>query len=99
MAKTLSWFAGSTSNITGCISNSLNYCEIFIVYTHYSNVDAGCILRVQPSGPMVGDPSDKGLIVHLFYYRGHPDVLIIKLQVYIYVYFNFRTEIKIYIYL
>jgi hypothetical protein len=32
----------------------LNYCEIFIIYTLFTNVAAGRIN--QPGGPQVGDP-------------------------------------------
>jgi hypothetical protein len=36
------------------IHNLLNYCVIFIVYTQFTNVSAGCI--IQDGGPRAGDP-------------------------------------------
>ena len=39
--------------ITG-LRNCLNYCEIFIVHTQFTNVPAGRI--IQPGAPRVGDP-------------------------------------------
>lgn len=36
------------------IPNCLNYCEIFIVHTQFTNVPAGRI--IQPGAPRVGDP-------------------------------------------
>jgi hypothetical protein len=41
------------------VPNSLNYCEIIIVYTKFRNVVVGRI--IQPGGPRVGDPCFKGL--------------------------------------
>jgi hypothetical protein len=36
------------------ISNCLNYCEIFIVYTQFTNVSTGRV--IQSGRPPVGDP-------------------------------------------
>jgi hypothetical protein len=36
------------------ITNHLNYCEIFIIYTQFTNVAA--VRIIQPGGPRVGDP-------------------------------------------
>jgi hypothetical protein len=42
------------------VSNCLNYCEIFIVYTSFTNVSADCIIPPgnlhADDGPGVGDP-------------------------------------------
>ena len=39
-------------------TNCLNYCDILMVYTQFSNVAAGRI--IQTGGPQVGDPCLKG---------------------------------------
>jgi hypothetical protein len=36
------------------ITNRLNYCVIFVLYTQFTNAAAGC--TIQSGGPRVGDP-------------------------------------------
>jgi len=41
-------------NLTSGVPSRLRYCEIFTVYTQFTNVAASCITL--PDGPGVGDP-------------------------------------------
>lgn len=40
------------------ISNCLNYCVIFTLYTQFANVTMGCV--IQSSRPRAGDPCATG---------------------------------------
>ena len=49
----MGWLVGRKwKNNSECTPNCLNYCEIFVLYTQFTNVIAGRI--IQPGGPHLG---------------------------------------------
>jgi hypothetical protein len=62
------WATRGNITVSG-ISNFLNYCVIFIVFTQFTNVSAGRI--IQPGGPRVEDPWSSSGVFNRYLLKGY----------------------------